>query len=614
MGRVKIVNDRVVREETQQDHRLRLDLTRQVLRLDIPEDRASFGEASLLRENDATTAPTGPLTPSQTAESHPQSFEAPVHATLADMRAESFVSASVLAFKAKQFDDGLYAAVELAAQEGLGDFSGKGRLLESIGTRLARQGRVSDGLSIVLAACRLGGHTADANETQWAAAQGVIDDFLRDSLSSKPLGFYSWSERLSRIFQQDRVLQTPLETPRGLTELSEALRGDPHDRDAYARLLELIARLTNPFSGYDLRPFMQALNDERQITLPDDDAVRFFPPSKSHEGDLVKRLYGAQPIPEGFSLADAFIEHVRSGRVVLSPRPDSGWYDIQTWALESLVRPEVAREAPKLRLSEAYREQLLELLKGILALTRETHVKQLEIPLAAGAAPFPFEQRVIELSIRPHLTVEPLAEYYCRRAQGYRFVREHLAGFFGAAALNEMRRLTQDGPVDVPLGDELERMAALFHGACCTSLMELGVVPHEEHDVGSARGVPEDISTFQGWVDSVNDDIDLTRDGRMMVPVFYDLERRKTKVWAFLGWSQKRVRASFAERPVVDVFAAEGRQLQPGRFTVHAHSLTRPLAYPVTAEIYVSNLLDRSEFRSHCDRFRTPSQILANLT
>lgn len=42
------------------------------------------------------------------------------------------ISASMLALKAKQFDDGLYAAVELSAQNGEGDFVGKISLLKTL--------------------------------------------------------------------------------------------------------------------------------------------------------------------------------------------------------------------------------------------------------------------------------------------------------------------------------------------------------------------------------------------------------------------------------------------------------------------------------------------------
>jgi len=38
------------------------------------------------------------------------------------------------------------------------------------------------------------------------------------------------------------------------------------------------------------------------------------------------------------------------------------------------------------------------------------------------------------------------------------------------------------------------------------------------------------------------------------------------------------------------------------------------IASPVTAEVYVARLLDRAEFRAHCDRLKTPSAILAGLS
>ena len=65
-----------------------------------------------------------------------------------------FVSAAALFQKAKQFDDGLYAAVELAAQNGAGRFSGKAQLLkrviEAFGARTA-------GAELLLAAAHLSG-------------------------------------------------------------------------------------------------------------------------------------------------------------------------------------------------------------------------------------------------------------------------------------------------------------------------------------------------------------------------------------------------------------------------------------------------------------------------
>jgi hypothetical protein len=37
------------------------------------------------------------------------------------------------------------------------------------------------------------------------------------------------------------------------------------------------------------------------------------------------------------------------------------------------------------------------------------------------------------------------------------------------------------------------------------------------------------------------------------------------------------------------------------------------IAYPVTAEAYVSQVLDRAAFRRHCDQYRTQAEILKHL-
>ena len=43
------------------------------------------------------------------------------------------------------------------------------------------------------------------------------------------------------------------------------------------------------------------------------------------------------------------------------------------------------------------------------------------------------------------------------------------------------------------------------------------------------------------------------------------------------------------------------------------HDASYSIAYPVMAEVYVTKILDRNEFRAHCDTYKTRSAILANL-
>ena len=98
---------------TDQGYTVHLDLTDQVLAIDAPADE---GWAYDLDEE--AFAP-GERTLLQ---------EAPLRATLAQTERfapPEMLSAAVLAQKGKIFDDGLYAAVEVAAQDGAGRHPGK---------------------------------------------------------------------------------------------------------------------------------------------------------------------------------------------------------------------------------------------------------------------------------------------------------------------------------------------------------------------------------------------------------------------------------------------------------------------------------------------------------
>src|SRR5262245_1109874 len=141
---------RPARELKFENWRIQLDLSRQVLGIDIPDDR-SFREAEGNRA-------------------------APIQPTLQGMGG-GFLSASVLAQKAKQFDDGLYAAVDLAAQSGAGRFAGKKSLLEALTRALAQRdvGSGSGPLEVIYAAARLG--NLDATPPQ--ALRGTMERRLQ---------------------------------------------------------------------------------------------------------------------------------------------------------------------------------------------------------------------------------------------------------------------------------------------------------------------------------------------------------------------------------------------------------------------------------------------------
>jgi hypothetical protein len=130
--------------------------------------------------------------------------------------------------------------------------------------------------------------------------------------------------------------------------------------------------------------------------------------------------------------------------------------------------------------------------------------------------------------------------------------------------------------------------------------------------MGSNTSTSEAAERFVTWRRELNSDPDLNLDLRAMVPVFYDVARRKLKVWAFLGWSRRPITVSFARPPKATIRGLKGR-LRLFHPTVRWGALHADLQYPVTAELYVDRILDRDEFRKICDSCGTRSEILRRL-
>lgn len=536
----------------------------------------------------------------------PGSAEAPLSATLGPVDSTALVSASVLAQKAKIFDDGLYAAVEFAAQVGTGLHAGKAALLASLVRALAGSDPSVAGTApvLLLSAARLGQMPVrGVPQAVEARVQHAVEVFLADEVRSKPIGFYTWSQQLKNIFQQDRMLQGEIEAA-GVKLLASALRADPSARATYERHLRLVSRLTNPFAHSDLRSLLEAHDDGHASAAEED--TRFLPPSVAHETEIIKRLYGSRPIPDGFVLVDEMIRQIRAGALDLEPRPESGWYDYQTWALEALVIPERMPEGGRLQLDDEYRKLLLELFKGLLTLTRETHIKQLEFPAYGAALP----GKEVFIDIAPTLSAEPLVTFYLRRALGYRYVRGVLEEAFGPGKLERLHRLTEAGPVPMCLAEELSEIETLFLGAHVSVSRELGLGPDTAAGSDSSAGKAADC--FAAWARILELDPDLGQDLRAMVPVFYDVERKKTKVWVFLGWSHRPITVSFARPPEAAVRDLKGGPLRDPPH-IRWGELFAMLPYPVAAELYVDRILARDEFRKLCDACGTRSEIMRRL-
>jgi hypothetical protein len=525
----------------------------------------------------------------------------------------SFLSAAMLIQKAKQFDDGLYAAADLAAQNGQGDMPAKSQLLREL-PAMVDPAAGGKGLTVLLAAGQLGGSGGEVPAAQKKAVAELLAAFKGDEKRSKPLGFYTWSKALEAIFQQDRMLQTPLENQADVQAIAESLQADPALLAAYQKQLQLAYRLTNPPIGGGTSDLSPLLTGMPAIKPADVREWRILPPSLSHESQLFLRLFSnPQRVPDDFDLMKLLVAEIKAGEIDLQPTPESGWYDHQTWALQPLLLPQKMPEASHVSFGEHYLKHLEELFKGTLALTRETHVKQLDFPAPASEAPGVEVEKKIDLVITPDLIIEPLPQMYLRRAQSYLFIREVLAQAFGEAALAEMHRMAQEGPVKATLDQELQQMATIFYGAHVAASRQLGKA-EEPVPAGIAADPAAAATALLTWHQSSAADPDLGRDARMMVPVFLDPENDRIKVWCMLGWQTQDAYVSYAKHPAVSATNEAGEAVDlAAKFDVHYYGQGLNLACPIFAEVWVTKLQSRDEFRRHCDTYVTPTAITANL-
>ncbi len=572
-----------IREIQQENRIVKLDLSTQVLGLTVLEEK----EERYSEERETKT------------------IEAPLYPTLSSIPKHiSFVSASVLASKAKQFDDGLLAAVENLAQNGTKEFTGKREMFQDVLTELEELEKKAEVKKEDLNYCRgflyaamlLGGIEAEESKTIKEIAEKIKSSFLKDKLRSKPIGFYTRSKELSQIFQQDRLLQEKLKWERA----GILAQGLSPVKESYKAYLDLVSKLTNPFTEESLIYGLEALDFKGDCC--------FFPPSSSHETELIKKLYGSSPIPEGFSLIDELIKRIREGKINLAPKHTSGWYDYQVFALEPLVIPDKMPEAERLYFDEKYKEELIGLFKALIALTRESHIKQLEIPKCG--ATLPSEEEIPVIEIYPELSLEPLATFYLRRARAYSFVRNLLESTIGEDGLRSVTRPTSYEKAMKPLYEELLDIEKLFYGAHILISKEIGMKPKLTREELNSVDTHEAKSFTKEWLLRYSDDPDVGSDIRMMVPVFFDIARKKTKVWVVMGYAVKPLRIWFKESPEAAITDKKGK---PAKAKLEFHSTKQRLVYPVSAEVYVSKILNRDEFRVLCDKYKTYSAIITAL-
>ena len=469
----------------------------------------------------------------------------------------------------KPFNDGLYAAIELAMEEGVpGGFGGKRKLLQDllyavqaaqVSATPAAQAVLDGSANFLGAALILSGTTPTLPAPVLAAAQARATNFATPSLYSKPIGFYTWTPALAAIFTRDRFLQRQGSFAE-LAGIALALGSDPALQQAYQTVVALYAGLTNPYLSYTVTalvpsvPAAAALEDTANLQqgfaaghpaiawacgYP---LVAFLPASRSKDTTYFDSLSNCDFSQfAGVNVLDVLIAGIRSGALDLAPAADSGWYDYQLYALETLLVPEHGPETDHLLLTVGYKKKLIDTFKSLITQTRETHVKQL-----GGVESGSISSEPVPVDLYPKLPVEPFPTFYLRTARAYRFLGTYLQALLGPGFLDGLARLREDGSASpLPLGSELAEATGLVYGLHAVSCASLGMRPETYLLADETTAVDQSAARLGAntWLAGWRTDPDVLADPRVIVPV--GITESGTRYWAVIGVKPLQISAEF---------------------------------------------------------------------
>jgi hypothetical protein len=300
------------------------------------------------------------------------------------------------------------------------------------------------------------------------------------------------------------------------------------------------------------------------------------------------------------------IRAIRDGTVDLSPRPGSGWYDHQVYALETFLLPERGEEHAKLLLTRAYKKRMLEAFAALITKRRETHARHLVTAKSEEMAPPP------SVTIKPRLRVEPNPTYYVRMARSYDFLLNVLLATVGEEGLSSLHGVKEGGERTRNLRDELHGMRTFFYGMHLLSAEDIGMAPLLRLDETVDRADCE--ARTAEWLASYSKDDDLKVDTRVSVPLYFDVSRRRTRLWATLGVRLARLDVAYARPPRIRPAENGGEWKDVERYHLGDAHYVIPVEEFAEIEIPGLQPLTRQELRDACEKHGTIPEILQALS
>ncbi|MFN0195428.1 MAG: hypothetical protein ACKVT0_01680 [Planctomycetaceae bacterium] len=507
-------------------------------------------------------------------------------------------SVNMIDGKAKQFDDGMYAAIDQAYFIGIADrLQGHLDLFERLSAKLDPSSRAA---AYIAAGLTMGGRgmTLDDPKLEKYRKQ-LIQRFNTNRALSKPIGFYTWNNDLKRCWAFLRFFQQPPPDISITAELVKVLEQDTALAADCQRAAQFFGKMTNPLEQLTIVELIG-----KDLASDEAKSAAFFPLSTSRETELYRRLF-PNGLPEGANLMKELIHVIRSGEVDLAPQENSGWYDHQVYALETMLLPERGEEHNKLLLTKPYKKRMLDAFRALMTKRRETHIRQFG---GVGGAASPRELE----GVAPRLRVEPCPSFYVRTARSYSFLHDFLVASLGEETLRSIHGLRQNGARSDDLLTELVKQRDLFYGLYLVSSEDIG---HQTMLADGELADPESCyAAATTWLEAIADEPDLAEDSRVVVPIYVDPIKGTSRLWMTLGIRLSTLEAKFATSPSIKPVEGEGEWKK-----VQEHKLEQAIhliAVDEFAEVEVPTTEPptREEFRKLCDKYKTKDKIIKALS
>ena len=525
---------------------------------------------------------------------------------------EVLPSINLIDGKAKQFDDGLYAALEQHwFQEHSAEFTGDLAFFEDLAAAVPADSRAAAFFAVGL---ELAGIKIPA--TNQTSRTFFKDRFDSDLVQGKPIGFYAWNEKLQQCYRVGRFFQMEFELDDNdwMQPVIRVLQTQSELQATYRRILARWARLSNAPSRLTVMDLVDYSKGEKLVQLRrqrnlTSSTVSLIPAGSNRESVLSRRLF-----PNGFSAKDdimrELVKAIRGGSVDLQPNDGSGWYDYQVYALETLLVPKRGEESKWLLLTGNYKRRRQEAFQALITKRKETHVLRSESGVKTAASA-PVQTDPLE-RFSPRLRLEPAPTYYLRMARSYRFLNQTLREFVPETLLASLKALTEQGTRNQPLLEELQYMERFFYGCYALSAEDIGLGLNLAEDERASLG--ESRSIAEKWLTSYSDDPDNAVDTRVIVPVAEDVSRGVISVWATSGIRFARLKTNYlSEAPprVRTIDSEDWTPLKPEQLGEASYLL--PVDELISAQVPSSRILNRKEFQDLFNGTKNKEELINRL-